>query len=1131
MSPVWSRASARLLAALTTGALVLAGALAVAPSAAADTAGGAIAGTVVDDQGQPLVEAWVSVSPVDGAGDATGTWTDAAGAFEIGELRASDYTVRFESNQDGLVGEWWEDEPTAAAASVVSVVQGETTQVDAALDPAASISGAVTDDTGAAISGGDVQVYRFDVAAESWDWQGSATTAEDGSYTVGSLPYGTFAVAFGSGEGVEIVPEYWEDARWIEEATPLELGRGEVVAGIDAQVQRAGRITGVVMDDLGQPLENVSVAAHVESVPGLGEEDAFAAISSSDGTFAITSLPPGDYTVEFVPGQAPGHLGEWWEDAPSRETASIVTVVADAEVSGIDAQLAAGGVITGSVFDGAETAIAGANVVLYDAEGGVVQTTSTLSNGIFTFGNLEPGTYTLWFTADTESGRLTEWWNNASDRASATPVEVSAGTSTDGIDIVLDESDGSHLETFTASLSGIVTDGDGQPLEGVRVDVAAADGESGDGTMTNAEGAWEMAMMAAGRYVVSFTGIVDGESITRFWEDAPDRESATVIDLARGEGRDDISGVLRSTPLPEVVGSTPKIIGAAKVGATLTAQPGIWTEGADLAYQWEADGEAIPDATAATFTATPAQLGAVLTVVVEGTKSGHTAVDRRSTATARVAAGALTTATPTISGSAAVGSVLTAAPGAWTDGTEFGYQWLAGGAVVKGATSATLTLTTSLKDKQISVRVTGALAGYVTATKTSALTAKVATVATPKISGIARVGSTLTAVPGTWTASTTFRYQWYADGTPLSGATKSTLALATAHDSRAITVRVTGAKSGYPTVAKLSASTLKVTRYSKPSISGALAVGSVLTAKPNTWSAGTAFAYQWYASGTAISGATSPTFTLGSAQRDKQMTVKVTGTQSGFTSVAASSASSVRVIAPATPTITGSLRVGGTVTAKPNGWTSGATFRYQWYADAVPISGATKSTLVLGSAQRDTQISVKVTGTKPGYGSGSRTSAPSARVALAPTPSVGGTVMVGSTLTARTGTWTPDTTFTYQWSANGSAISGATGSTFTPSRAYAGKTIAVKVVGSNSGYQTIARSSAATAGVKSGKASPATKDNCPSGYPIKGNQTTRHTTDWIYHVPGGRYYAITDPEECFATESAATAWGYRKSAQ
>lgn len=47
--------------------------------------------------------------------------------------------------------------------------------------------------------------------------------------------------------------------------------------------------------------------------------------------------------------------------------------------------------------------------------------------------------------------------------------------------------------------------------------------------------------------------------------------------------------------------------------------------------------------------------------------------------------------------------------------------------------------------------------------------------------------------------------------------------------------------------------------------------------------------------------------------------------------------------------------------------------------------------------------------------------------------------------------------------------------------------------------------------------------NCPSGYPIKGNQSG------IYHVPSGAFYDRTNPEECFATEAAAKAAGYRKS--
>lgn len=55
-----------------------------------------------------------------------------------------------------------------------------------------------------------------------------------------------------------------------------------------------------------------------------------------------------------------------------------------------------------------------------------------------------------------------------------------------------------------------------------------------------------------------------------------------------------------------------------------------------------------------------------------------------------------------------------------------------------------------------------------------------------------------------------------------------------------------------------------------------------------------------------------------------------------------------------------------------------------------------------------------------------------------------------------------------------------------------------------------------------GPAAPIGND-CPPGFPIKGNQGD----EWIYHVPGGRSYSRTEPEQCFATEADARSAGYR----
>lgn len=52
--------------------------------------------------------------------------------------------------------------------------------------------------------------------------------------------------------------------------------------------------------------------------------------------------------------------------------------------------------------------------------------------------------------------------------------------------------------------------------------------------------------------------------------------------------------------------------------------------------------------------------------------------------------------------------------------------------------------------------------------------------------------------------------------------------------------------------------------------------------------------------------------------------------------------------------------------------------------------------------------------------------------------------------------------------------------------------------------------------------------NCPAGYPVKGNQTGSNK-EWKYHVPGGAYYKVTVPEQCFKKASDAAKAGYRAS--
>ncbi|MFT4229309.1 MAG: hypothetical protein QM602_03365 [Microbacterium sp.] len=398
----------------------------------------------------------------------------------------------------------------------------------------------------------------------------------------------------------------------------------------------------------------------------------------------------------------------------------------------------------------------------------------------------------------------------------------------------------------------------------------------------------------------------------------------------------------------------------------------------------------------------------------------------------------------------------------------------------------------------------------------------------PVVSGTLRVGGTLTTTTGPWPDGTTFQYRWYADGEEIAGARASTLVLTSAQRGTHIEAAVFGEKPGEDGYeSKFSGLTGAVAAgkltAANPTISGSVAHGSTLTAKPGTWTSKTSFSYQWYANGRAISKATKSTFTLASAQKGKKITVKVTGKKSGYTTVAKTSKATGKVATAAKPKISGTAKVGAKLTAKPGTWTKGTTFSYRWYADGKAISKATKSTFTIAAAQVGKKVTVTVTGRKSGYATVSKTSKATARVLKAAKPKISGAEYVTKKLTADPGTWTSGATLSYQRYADGKAISGATKSTIRLGAAQGGKRITVRVSGKKAGYTSASKLSKATGKIGYPSSTAPSGGRCPSWAPIKGNASSM-----IYHLPGQRFYDVTDPEECFRTESAAQEAGYRK---
>lgn len=166
----------------------------------------------------------------------------------------------------------------------------------------------------------------------------------------------------------------------------------------------------------------------------------------------------------------------------------------------------------------------------------------------------------------------------------------------------------------------------------------------------------------------------------------------------------------------------------------------------------------------------------------------------------------------------------------------------------------------------------------------------------PTLTGTAELGAQLTATAGDWgPGMVDLSYRWYRGSTAIAGATAANYTVQAADVGATIKVKVTGSKSGYTTTGRVSTETEKVPTASfsstpKPQITGTATIGGSLTAVASTWTPAAAFSYQWLRAGQAITGATSSSYQLVTADGGADLAVRVTGSRDGYQSESATSA-------------------------------------------------------------------------------------------------------------------------------------------------------------------------------------------------------------------------------------------------
>ncbi|HEX9034977.1 MAG TPA: carboxypeptidase-like regulatory domain-containing protein [Streptosporangiaceae bacterium] len=460
---------------------------------------GMISGVVTGAASKPLAGICVVAMSQDSFGFAK-TKTD--GSYTLRRLGPGSYQVQFVPG--GAFSNCGNNGNYLPSTLTATVSSGTTTTLNAVLPTGGVIAGVVRDSHGAPVPG--VCVYTV-----GQDGSGNqVVSAKDGSYRLTQLFTTSYFVGFvgGCGNSRSVAPMAYRGDPTFYGPRSVPVTAGQVTSGIDQTLRPGGTITGKITDTAGQLLSNVCVLVIGET--GAGSGGAYAALLvSHGGHYAIANLPPGQFLVAFsglrVPGRGCGpspYADQIFKGQGLPANPDLVSVPAGRVTSGVNATLPPAGKISGVITTRAGHPLPGMCVTVIDPRTNAGSSAFSERHGRYVVPDLPAGRYKVEFSNCGFSffgpapNYAPAWYKDKPTQATATPVIVTAGSTTAGIDAAL---------VRGGAISGHVTYGpSGRPISYVCVLAYTPDQSVFSIALTDRRGDYQVTGLGTGRYLVEF---------------------------------------------------------------------------------------------------------------------------------------------------------------------------------------------------------------------------------------------------------------------------------------------------------------------------------------------------------------------------------------------------------------------------------------------------------------------------------------------------------------------------------------------------------------------------------------------------------------------------------------------------